>query len=217
MYAISCVRYQMFVESYGQSMMVLRKLRQVNSNPFCMVSVLWKPRSAGRHWKFPYDGFAQVNDEGAELLMQCIAEATESSTTLFDLYCGSGAIGIALSDSFASVVGIEIQPEAIERAKKNAKRNNVSGTWMAGKVEDCLPKATGNENSTILLDPPREGLHPKSRKVLCSTKGPKFSLCGLQPKIAGKRPCYFRSRLLENDRLVDGRYVPTNTACGVCW
>ena len=40
--------------------------------------------------EIPYDGFAQVNDEGAELLMQCIAEATESSTTLFDLYCGSG-------------------------------------------------------------------------------------------------------------------------------
>ena len=124
----------------------------------------------GKTLEIPYDGFAQVNDEGAELLMQCIAEATESSTTLFDLYCGSGAIGIALSDNFESVTGIEIQPEAIERAKKNAKQNNVSGTWIGGKVEDCLPKAIGHENSTILLDPPREGLHPKAATFFAEQK-----------------------------------------------
>ena len=61
--------------------------------------------------------------------MDCIAEATESSTTLFDLYCGSGTIGIALSDISKKSVGIEIQPEAIERAKKNA--NEITfGQWI---------------------------------------------------------------------------------------
>ena len=136
----------------------------------------------GKTLEIPYDGFAQVNDAGAELLMQCIAEATESSSTLFDLYCGSGAIGIALSDNFESIVGIEVQPEAIERAKENAKRNNVSGTWIAGKVETCLSDATSNGKNTILLDPPREGLHPKAASFFASQKADGLVYVACNPK-----------------------------------
>ena len=79
----------------------------------------------GKALEIPHDGFSQVNDAGAELLLDCIAAATSDSSRLLDLYCGSGAIGIALSDHFSEVVGIEIQPDAIERAKQNAQRNAV--------------------------------------------------------------------------------------------
>ena len=141
---INCSRYQIIRGILWTINDGVAEVATGDSNQSCMVSIRWK--RPYERMEIPYDGFAQVNDEGAELLMQCIAEATESSTTLFDLYCGSGAIGIALSDNFESVTGIELQPEAIERAKRNAKQNNVSGTWISGKVEDCLPKAIGNEN-----------------------------------------------------------------------
>lgn len=136
----------------------------------------------GKTLEIPYNGFSQVNDDGAELLMQCIAEATESSTTLYDLYCGSGAIGIALSDNFEDVIGIEIQPDAIERAKSNAERNNVSGSWIAGKVEDCLSDAAPDNSSTILLDPPREGLHPKAAKFFAEQKAQGLVYVACNPK-----------------------------------
>lgn len=136
----------------------------------------------GKKLEIPYNGFSQVNDDGAELLMQCIAEATESSTTLYDLYCGSGAIGIALSDNFESVIGIEIQPDAIERAHSNAERNNVSGSWIAGKVEDCLSNAAPDNNSTILLDPPREGLHPKAAKFFAEQTAQGLVYVACNPK-----------------------------------
>ena len=136
----------------------------------------------GKTLEIPYNGFSQVNDDGAELLMQCIAEATESSTTLYDLYCGSGAIGIALSDNFESVIGIEIQPDAIERAKANAERNNVSGSWIAGKVEDCLSNAAPDNSSTILLDPPREGLHPKAAKFFAEQTAQGLVYVACNPK-----------------------------------
>jgi len=136
----------------------------------------------GKTLEIPYNGFSQVNDDGAELLMQCIAEATESSTTLYDLYCGSGAIGIALSDNFENVIGIEIQPDAIERAKSNAERNNVSGSWIAGKVEDCLSNAAPDNSSTILLDPPREGLHPKAAKFFAEQTAQGLVYVACNPK-----------------------------------
>jgi len=116
----------------------------------------------GKVLEIPHDGFSQVNDAGAELLLECIAAATADSSRLLDLYCGSGAIGIALSDHFTDIIGIEIQPDAIERAKQNALQNSVSGTWIAGKVEECLEQVETGAGSTILLDPPREGLHPKA-------------------------------------------------------
>lgn len=116
----------------------------------------------GKTMEIPHTGFAQVNDDGAEILLDCIREACGESQRLLDLYCGSGTIGIALSDHFEEVIGIEIQPEAIERATRNAERNQVQGHWFAGKVEETLSKVQTGPGSTILLDPPREGLHPKA-------------------------------------------------------
>ena len=86
---------------------------------------------------------------------------------MLDLYCGSGAIGLALSDFFDDIIGIEIQPQAIEQAKENAARMGISGQWFAGPVEKILPEINWRSSSadsptTIIVDPPREGLHPKA-------------------------------------------------------
>jgi len=136
----------------------------------------------GKTLVVPHDGFSQVNDDGAELLLDCITEATTDSTRLLDLYCGSGALGIALSDQFDEVIGIEYQSEAIERAKENAKQNNVTGTWLAGKVEDCLQQVSSGSGSTILLDPPREGLHPKAAQFFAKQQADGLVYVACNPK-----------------------------------
>ena len=94
----------------------------------------------GKPWRFHTTVLPKSMMQVPNFLMQCIA-ATESSSTLFDLYCGSGAIGIALSDNFESIVGIEVQSEASNEPRKMQTKQR-SGTWIAGKVETCLSKAT---------------------------------------------------------------------------
>ena len=131
----------------------------------------------------PYNGFAQVNDHGAKILLELIAEACQDTRgTLLDLYCGSGAIGLALSDHFDKIIGIEIQPQAIDQAKLNATRMGISGEWHAGAVEDVLPKLTWTSPATIILDPPREGLHPKVAKFLATQEADQLLYVACNPK-----------------------------------
>ena len=117
----------------------------------------------------PHDGFAQVNVEGAEMLLQIVRSICPPSIELLlDLYCGAGAIGIALSDIAEEIIGIEIQEQAIELAKHNAHQNGVSGSWNAGKVEDIIRQIPNINKAVIIVDPPREGLHPKVAEFLAT-------------------------------------------------
>ena len=135
---------------------------------------------SGRDWldvrlgaarlRLPYDAFFQVNPEGAAILVDTIAEALGLDdgppTLLADLYCGVGAIGLALSNRVTHVLGIEVHEEAIVRAKENAALMGVSGEWHAGLVEDVLPTVGDISGARILVDPPRAGLHPRAARFL---------------------------------------------------
>jgi len=137
----------------------------------------------GRSLLLPYDGFAQVNHQGAAILLQQIRDAcTEKRGTLLDLYCGSGAIGIALSDHFDRIIGIEVQEKAIEQARLNALRNNVEGEWHVGPVEKVLPTLNWDDPSTIIVDPPREGLHPSVAKFLATQEADQLIYVACNPK-----------------------------------
>lgn len=131
----------------------------------------------------PHTGFAQVNNQGAKILLETIIEACqESKGTLLDLYCGSGAIGLALSDFFDDIIGIEIQPQAIEQAKQNAERMGIKGTWLAGPVEKIIPTLSWSSPATIIVDPPREGLHPKAAQFLASQAAEQLIYIACNPK-----------------------------------
>lgn len=131
----------------------------------------------------PYTGFAQVNNQGAKILLETIQEACQDTKgTLLDLYCGSGAIGLGLSQFFDDIIGIEIQPQAIEQAKLNAERMRISGQWFAGPVEKILPEITWNSPATIIVDPPREGLHPKVAQFLATQEADQLIYVACNPK-----------------------------------
>lgn len=118
--------------------------------------------------ELPHDAFFQVNTEGAKRLFATIAEALGEGGTLFDLYCGVGAIGLYVGRSFDEVVGIEQQGAAIEVARTNAARAGVRGRWFAGTVEALLPELLAKAPSPlkVVVDPPRAGLQPKAARVL---------------------------------------------------
>jgi 23S rRNA (uracil1939-C5)-methyltransferase len=103
--------------------------------------------------------FFQVNTAQAEALLEIIqAELNLQGTEqLVDAYCGIGTMTLPLAKQTQHVIGIEVQPEAIEQAKQNAKRNEIDNVeFRVGKVEALLPELS-IQPDIVLLDPPRKG------------------------------------------------------------
>lgn len=88
------------------------------------------------------------------------------STTLLDLCCGTGTIGISVADKCGQVLGIEMVESAVQDARKNAELNGLSNKceFFAGKAEDVLDLVIAKakfENIVAVVDPPRSGLHQR--------------------------------------------------------
>lgn len=108
--------------------------------------------------------FFQTNSKGAEKLYSIVKEFAGDikNKIVFDLYCGTGTIAQIISHNAKEVIGIEIVEEAIEAAKENAIRNQITNCeFIAGdvlkKVEELSDKP-----DLIILDPPRDGIHVKA-------------------------------------------------------
>ena len=127
--------------------------------------------------------FFQVNTTEAEVLYDKLEKIIEplSVNTLYDLYCGVGSIGIYLANKVNQVYGIESVEESIKMAKKNAALNNIQNIgFHLGSVETSLTYLT-DDDSCVLLDPPRGGVEEAVIKHLLNLK-PKYILyvgCGL--------------------------------------
>jgi 23S rRNA (uracil1939-C5)-methyltransferase len=83
--------------------------------------------------------------------------------TVIDAYCGVGTISLFLARKAKKVYGVEILPEAIEDARKNAELNGITNVEFAvGKAEEVMPawKAQGLKPDVIVVDPPRKGCDP---------------------------------------------------------
>ncbi|KAI8352892.1 S-adenosyl-L-methionine-dependent methyltransferase, partial [Blakeslea trispora] len=116
----------------------------------------------GCKFRISSSAFFQVNTPATELLYAKCAEwcnfKQEKKTTLLDLCCGTGTIGIIMAKSVDRVIGIEVVPEAIVDAQANASINGVDNIqYHTGKVEEKIDVITKEENEQVLaiLDPPR--------------------------------------------------------------
>lgn len=106
--------------------------------------------------------FFQVNPFQTEVLYNKALEYANLSgeETVFDAYCGTGTISLFLAQKAKKVYGVEIIPEAIENAKKNAKLNNIhNAEFFVGEAEVIIPKLIedGKKAEVVVVDPPRKG------------------------------------------------------------
>lgn len=118
----------------------------------------------GLGFKISPFSFFQTNSAGAEVLYQTVREyiGEIEGKVVFDLYSGTGTIAQVLAPVAKKVVGIEIIEEAVEAAKENAERNGLDNcTFLAGDVLKLLDEVVETPDA-IVLDPPREGIHPKA-------------------------------------------------------
>lgn len=107
--------------------------------------------------------FYQVNPIQTEKLYSLALEyaGLTGQETVWDLYCGIGTISLFLASKARQVYGVEIVPQAIEDARKNAEINEIGNAeFFVGKAEEVLPekyKKEGIHADVIVVDPPRKG------------------------------------------------------------
>jgi 23S rRNA (uracil1939-C5)-methyltransferase len=122
--------------------------------------------------------FFQTNTKQAEKLYQLTREYAEldGSQIVYDLYCGTGSIGLFVSHLAKKIIGVELVPAAIADAKENAALNQVNHAhFFAGDVADiCTPQffETHGRPDVIITDPPRAGMHEKLVKQILAMDAP---------------------------------------------
>ena len=130
----------------------------------------------GLSFEISMESFFQTNPKSAERLytkaIDYVCEHAKDGGVIMDLFCGTGTIGqlVAQRVNAGEIIGVDIVEEAIEDAKRNAKRNNLEHLHFfaadVGKFLSLHPEYL-NRIDTIVLDPPRAGIAPKTlQKVM---------------------------------------------------
>ena len=110
--------------------------------------------------------FLQVNPVQTERLYFAAVDllAPAESETVADVYCGIGTISLLLARRAGQVIGIEVVPQAVENAQKNARLNGIeNASFLCAPAEEALPKLVtdGYRPDCLIVDPPRKGCDPK--------------------------------------------------------
>jgi len=108
--------------------------------------------------------FFQTNSAGAETLYGKVREYVGDARgkTVYDLYCGTGTIGQIVARGAERVIGVELVEPAVRAAEENARKNGIANCrFVAGDVLRLADTFT-EKPDIVVLDPPREGIHPKA-------------------------------------------------------
>lgn len=118
----------------------------------------------GLRFKITPFSFFQTNSLGAEVLYETAREyiGETEDKVIFDLYSGTGTIAQIVAPVAKKVVGVEIVEEAVEAARENAELNGLKNcVFWAGDVLKVIDELQ-EKPDLIVLDPPRDGVHPKA-------------------------------------------------------
>lgn len=118
----------------------------------------------GMNFSISPEAFFQINTEGAEILYKSAIELASPTmeSTVVDICCGTGTIGICFSKYCSQVLGLELIEKAVQDAKRNAEVNKVDNCeFFSGKAEEILSAVmhrAKNDDIIAVVDPPRAGL-----------------------------------------------------------
>ena len=140
-----------------------RTIEEINSGKDCLRYDSKENAPQGITFAISPLSFYQVNPIQTEKLYSLALEyaGLTGEETVWDLYCGIGTISLFMAQCAKEVHGVEIVPQAIEDARKNAERNHIeNATFYVGKAEEVLPRLYEEEHifaDVICVDPPRKG------------------------------------------------------------
>ena len=149
--------------------------------------------------------FFQTNTRQAEKLYSVARDyaGLTGNETVYDLYCGTGSIGIFVNKLAKKIIGVEMIADAIGDAKENAALNNIHhAEFFAGDVikicDDAFFAAHGKPD-VIITDPPRAGMHEKLVKKILEIAAPVVVYVSCNPATQAR-----------DLRLLDEKYIVTN-------
>jgi 23S rRNA (uracil1939-C5)-methyltransferase len=130
--------------------------------------------------------FYQVNPDQTKVLYDKALEYADltGEENVIDAYCGIGTISLFLAQKARKVYGVEIVPEAIEDAKKNAELNGISNVEFAvGEAETVIPEwyENGVVADVLVVDPPRKGCDDKLLQTIINMKPKKVVYVSCNP------------------------------------
>jgi 23S rRNA (uracil1939-C5)-methyltransferase len=130
--------------------------------------------------------FLQTNTEMAEQLYELAREyaGLTGSENVYDLYCGTGSIGLALAAGASAVWGLEVSEEAVACAIENAELNGIANAWFfAANVGQALEelREEAGEPDVVVVDPPRAGLAGKALRRTGALGAPRIVYVSCNP------------------------------------
>ncbi|MFT4203209.1 MAG: 23S rRNA (uracil(1939)-C(5))-methyltransferase RlmD [Chitinophagaceae bacterium] len=164
-----------------------------NDSIYDLEPVVWKgegfimEKLEDFQFKISPKSFFQTNTRQAERLYQVVRECAQLDGTqvLYDLYCGTGSIGIFLSRQVKKIVGVEVIEDAIKDAKINADLNHVAdAAFFAGDVIKICDDAFFGQHGKpdiVVTDPPRAGMHEKLVQKLLDMEVPAIVYVSCNP------------------------------------
>lgn len=191
----------------------------------------------GLKFKISTFSFFQTNSHGAEVLYETVREyvgdlgsAAESTSgkeavepgsaaqstsgkVVFDLYSGTGTIAQMMAPVARRVIGVEIVEEAVEAARKNAVENGLDNCeFIAGDVLKVLDSLE-HQPDLIILDPPRDGVHPKALPKIINYGVPRIVYISCKPTSLARDLEVFLSRGYRVERAVAVDQFPWTANC----
>ncbi len=114
----------------------------------------------GIKYQISSEAFFQVNTKQMIKMYSDVKSLVNKGDSILDAYCGIGSIGLFLSSSIKSIVGIEINKAAVNDAKNNAVLNGVkNATYYCGDIKKIIKDVYKKDDfDTLIIDPPRKGM-----------------------------------------------------------
>lgn len=167
--------------------------------------------------------FFQTNSLGAEVLYETardfILDGQEDAlngSTVYDLYSGTGTIAQMMSPVCKEVVGVEIIEEAVEAAKENAKLNGLTNCkFLAGDVLKVIDDIEENPDF-LILDPPRDGIHPKALEKLIAYGVDRILYISCKPSSLARDLEVFNARGYKVDKICCVDMFPNTVHVETC-
>lgn len=158
----------------------------------------------GKRFRIAPAAFYQVNRRGAELLYSKALELAvrgKSTSSLVDLYCGTGTIGICMAEKFGRLVGVDIVPASVECARENARLNGINNASFycadAGDARSILNCVCENgvhlHDATVVIDPPRKGTTAELISMLAEGGCPRVVYVSCDPDTLARDAAVFIS------------------------
>lgn len=142
---------------------------------------------SGLRFEISPHSFYQVNRIQTEVLYQTALDlaALSGQETVFDLYCGIGTISLFLAQKAKQVLGIEIVPEAVADARRNAEVNGIeNASFFCGAADKAVAElySAGERADVVVIDPPRKGADEVTLSTILKMKPKRIVYVSCNPE-----------------------------------